>query len=358
MSLTNRENFLRNASLEGHEWIPQHVNLSQAYWHEAREDLEDICLRHPVLFPDFEKGKTDFDSGIRSEDQRREVDAWGCEWEYRLDGLLGLVTGHPLADWANLETWKPPEPPVFDAQKRRELAEKRARDEIISCDSEHGFLFMRLYYLRGFDNFMMDVASQDPRLDRLVEIVAGYWERVFRPHIEAGIDLLSTADDLGTQTASMLGPDHFRRWLLPTYKRLFLPARTPATAGSVAGGPARRAGAHVFMHHDGYIMDIMDEIIESGVSIVNPQDLVNGIDNIAREVKGRVCIRIDIDRQQVLPFGSPGDVRELVKEEVMKLGSPAGGLEMVVGIYPPTSLENAEALFSALEEYRTYWVRR
>lgn len=344
MPLTNRENFLCNASLEGHEWIPQHVSLSKAYWQEAREDLEDICLRHPVLLPGFEKGKTNFDSGIRSEDQRRKVDTWGCEWEYELDGLDGLVIGHPLADWANFETWNPPEPLVFDEQEREELAEKRTRGEITSCGSEHGFIFMRLYYLRGFDNFMMDVATEDHRLDQLVEIVAGYWERVFRPHIEAGIDLLSTADDLGTQTASMLGPEHFHRWLLPTYKRLFL--------------PARRSGAQVLMHHDGYIMDIMDEIIESGVSIVNPQDLVNGIDNLTRDVKGRVCIRIDIDRQQVLPFGSPGDVRELIKEEVMKLGSPAGGLEMIAGIYPPTPLENVEALFSALEEYRMYWVRR
>lgn len=341
MALTVRENFLRNASFEGHEWIPQHVAVSEAYWHEMREELEDICLRHPVLFPGLEKGKTDFDAGVRVEGQRRKTDVWGCTWEYELDGHEGIVVGHPLSDWASFETWSPPEPPAFDKQKRAKLEETRARGDVVSCDSEHGFFFMRLYYLRGFENFMTDVADEDPRLRRLAGIVAGYWEQVFRPYIEAGIDLLDTGDDLGTQTASMLGPKHFRRTLMPTYQRLFL--------------PARRAGAHVFMHHDGYIMDIMDEIIESGVSIVNPQDLVNGIDNLARHVKGRVCIRIDIDRQQVVPFGSPADIRELVKEEVMKLGSPAGGLEMVVGVYPPTPLENFDALCSALEEYRTHW---
>jgi uroporphyrinogen decarboxylase len=215
---------------------------------------------------------------------------------------------------------------------------------VVSYSSEHGFLFMRLFYLRGFANLMADMASGDPRLERLIERIVGYWEATFRPYIEAGIDVLSVADDLGTQTASMVGPAHFRRWLLPAYRRLF--------------EPARRAGAQVAMHHDGYVMDIMDEIIASGVTIVNPQDLVNGVDNLAREAKGRVCIRIDIDRQQVLPHGSPGDVRDLVAQEVRKLGSPQGGLEMVVGIYPPTPLENVEALFTALEAYRTYWVGR
>ena len=344
MPLSERENFLRNAAFQGHEWIPQHVVISGAMWAEGREALEDVCLRHPILFPGLEKGKTDFDAGLRSPEDRRVTDEWGCEWEYEFGGLMGLVLGHPLERWEDFETWTPPQPPAFDEQKRRELGEQRARGELTSVDTDHGFLFMRLYYLRGFENLMEDVAAEDARLDRLANIVSGYWERTCLPYVEEGVDLLNAADDLGTQTASMLGPKHFRRWLMPAYKRLFLPARA--------------AGAHVFMHHDGYIMDIMDEIIECGVSIVNPQDLVNGIDNIARQVKGRVCIRIDIDRQKIIPHGSPADVRELIKEEVMKLGSPAGGLEMVVGIYPPTPLENLEALFSAMEEFRTYWAGR
>jgi uroporphyrinogen decarboxylase len=341
---TTRDNFLRNASREGHEWIPQYVHVSSAYWHEMREPLEDLVLEHPVLFPHFRKGSVDFDAGARGEGVHRKTDAWGCEWEYELDGLEGIVVSHPLADWDAFDAWSPPElHPLSDDEKQR-LHERRERGEVVQFGTGHGFFFMRLYYLRGFDNFMMDVAMEDERLQHLVDRVAAYWEARVRPYLDAGIDVLDAADDLGTQTASMLGRKHFRRWLLPTYKKLY--------------GAAREAGAHVFMHHDGFIMDIMDDIIESGVTIVNPQDLVNGVDDLAREVKGRVCIRIDIDRQKVLPFGSPKDVRDLVREEVTKLGSPAGGLEMVVGLYPPTPLENVRALLEALEEHRTYWVGR
>ena len=343
MSLTVRDNYMRNASLLGHAWIPQNVVISQAYWHEAREDLEAIILRHPVLFPDFKPGQTNFDRGMGADHQYRKVDAWGCEWIYPIPGLDGQVVGHPLADWEALGSWSPPQPKV-EAERLQALADNRAQGKLASFGSEHGFLFMRLFYLRGFDNFVLDVASEDPRLDVLIERVTAYWESVFQPYIRAGLDLLVTGDDLGTQTASILGPKHFRRWLQPAYRRLFQPARA--------------AGAHVYMHHDGYVMDIIDEIIAAGVSIVNPQDLVNGIDNLARTVKGRVCIEIDIDRQSVMPFGSPGDVHDLVKEEIQKLGSPQGGLTMVCGVYPPTPLANVEALCAALEEYRTYWVGR
>lgn len=344
MSMTVRENFMRNASLEGHEWIPQSAAISSAYWHEAREDLEDVCLRHPILFPGFQKGRIDFDACVLEESQKKVVDEWGCEWDQELDGLIGIVTGNPLADWDALGSWRPPAPELFNDDKRAEFEDATSMGDLRVCHTEHGFFFMRLYYLRGFDNFMMDVAVEDERLDQLVALLADHWEAIFLSYIDAGIDLLSTADDQGTQTASMLGPKYFARWLAPTYKRLY--------------GPARASGAHVFMHNDGYVMDIMDQIIDCGVSIVNPQDLVNGIDNIAKEIKGRVCVRIDIDRQDVVPFGSPNDVHDLIKEEVMKLGSPEGGLEMIVGLYPPTPLENVEALFSAMEEYRTYWADR
>lgn len=92
-----------------------------------------------------------------------------------------------------------------------------------------------------------------------------------------------------------------------------------------------------------------------GVDIANPQDLCNGIDNLANRIKGKACIQLDIDRQSVIPLGTRKEIDELIEEEVRKLGSPKGGLEFVAGIYPPTPPGNIDALFEALEKYRTYW---
>ncbi len=119
--------------------------------------------------------------------------------------------------------------------------------------------------------------------------------------------------------------------------------------------PCREAKCLVNLHSDGYIMELVDDFIECGVNIINPQDLCNGIDNLARNVKGRMCISLDIDRQTIVPFGTRKEIRELIEEEVRKLGSPRGGLEMVAGIYPPTPPENIDALCQALKQFRTYW---
>ncbi|MHC4546291.1 MAG: hypothetical protein ACYSYL_17560, partial [Planctomycetota bacterium] len=72
-------------------------------------------------------------------------------------------------------------------------------------------------------------------------------------------------------------------------------------------------------------------------------------------LKGRVCIDIDIDRQQITPFGSPGQIEKLIRQEVEKLGSREGGLMMIYGLYPGIPLENVKAIMDAMERYAGYY---
>lgn len=358
MPLTERENYIRNASMTGPEWIPACVVFSGASWRELGKDLEEVILRHPILWPGFKKGSVKYWEMMPCEEIRIETDAWGCQWETAIDGLIGIVHKHPLDDWSKLSSYVPPDPlhpdPKFYEQPamlypyvtdwekaRRELTEARARGELTWGHLEHGFLFLRLTYLRGFENLLADFATTPPELDCLIDMVTSFHGKIVQQYLSIGIDVLGAGDDLGTQVNSIMGPKHFRRHLTPAYQRLFL--------------PCRKAGAHVLLHSDGYIMDLMDEFERCGVSIINPQDLVNGIDALAKEVKGRFCIRLDIDRQKILPYGTRSDVRALIEEEVRKLGSERGGLEFIAGIYPPTPAENVDALACTLEEFRTYW---
>jgi len=351
MPLSDRENYLRNASFQGPEWMPCTVVISGASWNQLREDLEDVLVRHPTLFPGFEKGKRDYDHqdfGPAHRANQRFTDAWGCVWETAIDGLEGQVVECPLADWSALETYQPPDPlvqadrgPANWEQARRAVEEAKQAGRLTSGGTPHGFLLMRMYYLRGFENLMLDLALEPPQLPRLIDLLVDHNRKIVNEWLSMGVDVMEFAEDLGTQTASMISPRDFRRWITPAYQALMQ--------------PCREAGCHVALHSDGYLMELMDEFHACGVTIINPQDLCNGIDNLAREVKGRFCIRLDIDRQTIVPFGTRQDIRDLIEEEVRKLGSPEGGLEMIAGLYPPTPAENVDALCDALEEFRTYW---
>ena len=90
---------------------------------------------------------------------------------------------------------------------------------------------------------------------------------------------------------------------------------------------------------------------ESGVEILNLQDLVNGIDWIAENFRGKLCVEVDIDRQSVTPFGTPAQIDALIRETVTKIATPEGGLCMIYGLYPGVPLENVKALMDAMERY-------
>ena len=66
-------------------------------------------------------------------------------------------------------------------------------------------------------------------------------------------------------------------------------------------------------------MDVADQIIAIGPDIFNPQDVCNGVDNLAEAFKGRMCIDLDFDRQNTMCWLTARDL-ELLEYEVKTLG--------------------------------------
>jgi len=312
--------------------------------------MEDLVLRHSTIFGEHQKGSIDFDDfGIRRAGNM-VTDEWGCVWQFLVDGLQGQVMKHPLEDWKALDSYEapdplllnnvqeegaPPSPDSFD-KVRNDAENNRREGKLVIGHCSHGFMFQRLYYLRGFSNLMRDFASEPPELERLIDIVLGYNLKVIHRWLDVGVDLLGFGDDLGMQDRLPIRPERFRKYMIPAYSRMFM--------------PARGKGVHVFLHSDGHIMEVAEDLIDAGVSILNLQDLVNGVDNIRGRLKGRVCVDLDIDRQKIVPFGTPQQVKRHIRKAVSALNSPSGGFMMTAGIFPPTPLQNIEALCEAFEE--------
>jgi uroporphyrinogen-III decarboxylase len=146
-------------------------------------------------------------------------------------------------------------------------------------------------------------------------------------------------DDLGNQTSLPMSPEHFRKYLKPCYKKIF--------------GACRDAGAHVYLHSDGHILEIIDDLIECGVTVLNPQIRANTLDGLVEKCKGKVAVNLDLDRQ-LFPFCTPEEIDEHVREAVVKLGSKEGGLMLTAECEPDVPLENIEAICQALEKYRLF----
>jgi|LSQX01.1.fsa_nt_gb hypothetical protein len=349
--LTERENYIRNARFQNPEWIPSYIHINNASWDQLRYDLEEVALRHPDFFPYVKKGWRDYDNfnfGNAYTKGQPYKDSWGCIWESPVNGIEGVVRNAPLSNWEDFESYTVPDPDIHADRSIRNWDRERTNIERYKSDNKltsvglaHGFLFLRLQYLRGFENLMVDMYTDEPMLFQLIDKIDKHNLRIIERYLDMDVDIMEIPEDLGMQKSLIISPEMFRKWILPSYRKLFKPCKEKKTL--------------IAFHSDGYIMEIANDLIEAGVDIINPQDLCNGIDNIAREIKGKACIRLDIDRQKIIPFGTRKEIYELIEEEVRKLGSPQGGLEFIAGIYPPTPPENVDALCEALRKLRRYW---
>ena len=303
---------------------------------------------HPLLFPDgpgaakSESLKPWQTAGVLY------TDPWGCVWKTTQDGITGSVVHHPLADWNGLQDFHAPDPGRFrgrEAVDWREvegkISTKSRQGRLTEGELDHGHTFMTLMYLRGYENLILDMADEDPRLWRLIEMVEDYNAATISRYISLGVEWISYPEDLGMQSGPMLSPEHFRRFIRPSYERLM--------------EPARKAGCIVHMHSDGDVRALSDDLILGGVEVLNIQDLVNGIDWIAKHLAGRVCIDLDVDRQSITRFGTPAEIDRLIRHAVESLSTREGGLMLKHGLYPGVPLANVKALMDCLEMYSQFW---
>ena len=171
--LSNRDNYIRNARFQYPEWIPASIVVSNASWDQLRYDLEEVALKYPEYFPYVKKGWRDYDNfdfGNAYTKGKPFKDSWGCIWESSVNGLEGIVKNAPLSNWDDFETYIVPDPDIFGDRglrnwdkEKKEIDLRKANNEIAIGGLPHGFLFLRLIYLRGFENFLIDmyVKSRD-----------------------------------------------------------------------------------------------------------------------------------------------------------------------------------------------------
>lgn len=351
--MSHRENMLRTIFFQHPEYIPVSYCINPSYYFaEDADAILDMQARHPSLFPGFVRPK---DTKRFLEDLRNHlggcakagqpfVDDFGCTWVKEFEGMVGTVTGHPLDQPEKFKNYKFPDPerctgigPVDWEQARIDMAAAKAAGHFTVGGLRHGHTFLQLTDLCGYENFLFYMADEEPMLEPLIQGITDFNCAIIQKYLDMDVDMIIIPEDLGMQHGPMITPENFRRYIKPSYKRMMR--------------MVRQAGKIVHMHSDGDIRDLVDDIIGDGCQVINLQDLVNGIDWIAEHFRGKVCVELDIDRQSVTFGGTPKDIDDLIREEVTKIATPAGGMMMVYGLYPGTPIENAEAVATAMEKY-------
>lgn len=64
----------------------------------------------------------------------------------------------------------------------------------------------------------------------------------------------------------------------------------------------KKKGALLQMHSDGDIRTLVPDLMGCGLDVLNLQDLANSIDWIKENLNGKICIDLELDRQNITCF--------------------------------------------------------
>ena len=149
--------------------------------------------------------------------------------------------------------------------------------------------------------------------------------------------------DFGTQNGEFFRPEVFRELYKPYYQRIndWVHQNTPWKT---------------FYHCCGSIVNYLDDFVEMGVDILNPVQLsARGMDaHMLKEKSGDKLVFWGggVDTQQTLPFGTPEQVRQQVKERLDILSKGGGYVFAPIhNVVAKTPVENLIAMYEAVKEF-------
>lgn len=260
---------------------------------------------------------------------------WYEEW---IDGPLADADGE---DVSAVETLQMPDvqniqdPPDLG----RRVADLQARNFFVSGSIPNPYKMAWL--LRGMDNLLCDYLIHRDFLEALYDRLYRIFGEIAVRMARAGVDMIRVIGDIAMQDRIIMGPD--------TWREVDKPRMAQLAADCKAANP----DLFMFIHSDGDITDVMDDIVEIGFDVVNPiqPECMDPVE-IKRRYGDRITLHGGVSLQRTLPNGTPDEVRAEIEHLIRKCGYN-GGLVVFPSnvIQPDTPIENIIACFHAARDF-------
>ncbi|MCK4601486.1 MAG: methyltransferase [Phycisphaerae bacterium] len=335
--MTSRERVFRTLEFKVPERAPR--QLWRLYWVDgfAADELKSLLREFPE---DFTAPGQVLAPGERQSGQKglkgTYVDDWGCVWEAGEDSVIGEVKHPPLADFSAMDGFSPPWEIIgkadWDEVNRAQEKNLAGERKFMLCGTSVR-PFERIQFLRGTERLFLDMGYGSVEFRRLLEMVHEFYLKELEGWAGTDCDGVSFMDDWGSQESLLISPAMWRELFKPLYKDYC----------EIIHG----SGKKFFMHSDGHITDIYEDLIEVGVDAINSQLFCMDIEALGRRFKGRITFWGEIDRQHVLPFGTVEDVYKAVGRVRRALDGGNGGVIAQCEWVPNNPPENVRAAFEA-----------
>lgn len=293
-------------------------------------------------FRTFPDGTVEDLWGVRRQTMR--VERAGYEWTYQHVVHSPLANATTVAEIDAYRHW--PSPDWWDYSRVAEDCAPYAEYAVVNAGDrlDRTAQLKPMMYLRGMEQAYLDLALHPKLVEAMVAHIRDYFLEYNRRVFEAAqgrIDIFMMGDDFGTQHGPMMDRRTWRRFFREGF-RAYIEL-------------AHRYGLKVMHHTCGSVVELIPDFIDCGLDVLQSlQPRAAGMDLAAlkREFGRDLCFHGSIDIQETLPYGTPEDIRAMVRDRVAA-GREGGGfiLGTAHNIPPETPTENLVALFEAYREW-------
>ena len=266
-------------------------------------------------------------------------DMFGCPWRWHDQGGY-IMVDPPLTEPDASKI------PVIDLVPQTEI------DRILQTRKEHPDLFIfyqftssfgeRLWSLRGMEQTLMDYLLYPDFVEAALDLLMEMHMKALDKLLTLPIDCVTFGDDFGSQRGLMISRDVYLKFFKPRYATLY--------------EKVRRAGKVVGKHSCGDNTELMGDFVDIGLQIFHPlQPDAMDIKTIKREFGKDLAFRGGISTQGAIPFGTPQEAREEIRESVKILCDGGGYLmETAKPLRQETPIENVLAVFDEMSKIADY----
>ena len=259
----------------------------------------------------------------------------GGTYSERLRAPLAEVT-----EVAELEDFDWESPADYDFEAAARLCRENHDKKVTMA----GYIapYVDLWNLFGEQRALLNTALRPELIEAVLERTMAYRLEQHRLLFEACkgyLDVAQVTDDFGTQNGLVMSRQAIRDLFWPHYR--------------AAIALAHQYGIKVYHHDDGGIGEIIRDLVEMGVEVLNPiQWKCKTMDLAAlkREFGKDLCFDGAVENQEILPFGTPEQVRAEVRKNIRILASDGTGY--IIGpchnIQSGTSLQNVLAMYDEI----------
>jgi len=281
-------------------------------------------------------------------------------------GYAASRGGCPLAEattTTEIKNFRWPDPDDFNYEVIRSVLEKIPAEKARRVDIKYGLpqkgksleesagsgpwipLICTMFDLFGFENTLTKFCLEPRLVEAAIAKIDEFLVEFTRRSLEASkgmIDALYFGDDFSTQRGMMISPEHWRRFLKPTYRRIF--------------DLAKSHGVKVWFHSCGSFRPVLPDLIDCGMDVwetVQVHLKGNEPTGLKRDFGRDITFYGAISTQSTLPRGTVDDVRAEVRERIHVLGKGGGYIcGSDHGIMPDVPIQNVLAMVDEARQFR------